>query len=59
MELREYFFTSGEAARILSINRITVWRWIKSGRLNVQRIGREVLVPKWQVELIRDERLQK
>lgn len=59
MKITEYFFTEGQAAEELSVNRLTIWRWIKAGRFNIQRIGREVLIPKWEVELIRKERKSK
>jgi excisionase family DNA binding protein len=53
MELANYFFTASQAALELSVTRITIWRWTKEGKFNVQRIGRESLIPKWEVELIK------
>jgi hypothetical protein len=35
---------------------MTVWRWIKQKRFDAQHIGRVVLIPKWQIELIRETR---
>jgi excisionase family DNA binding protein len=40
-------------AKLLGVNRITIWRWIKGGKFNVQRVGREVLIPKWEVDIIK------
>ena len=53
MEIADFFYTERETAEVLSVNRITVWRWIKQGRFDVQRVGREVLIPKRQVQLIK------
>ena len=55
MELSEYFLTVGECAKVLGVSRVTVWRWTKEGRLNAQYIGREAAIPKWQVELMKEE----
>jgi excisionase family DNA binding protein len=32
-------YTVTEAARLLSVSRSTVWRWIESGRLRAYRVG--------------------
>lgn len=53
MEILDYFYTEGQVARLLDVNRITVWRWIRQGRFDIQRVGREVLIPKWQVDLLK------
>jgi excisionase family DNA binding protein len=41
----------GQLAEILGVNRITIWRWIKQGKFNVQRFGHVVFIPKDEVEL--------
>ncbi len=56
MEIADFFYTEGQVARRLSVNRITVWRWIKSGKFSAQHVGREVLIPKWEVDLIKEKR---
>ena len=53
MEIVDFFYTEGQVARKLGVSRITIWRWIKEGRFNVQRVGREVLIPKWEVDLLK------
>ena len=53
MKIVDFFYTEGETAEVLGVNRLTVWRWIKAGRFDVQRVGREVLIPKWEVELLK------
>jgi len=44
------FYTLGDAAKMIGVSRVTLWRWIKSGRLKVVRVGREVLIEKRLVE---------
>lgn len=53
MKIADYFYTAQEATDILGINRITIWRWIKEGKLESQKIGGVVLIPKWQVDLLK------
>ncbi len=54
INILDFFYTEGQVARLLKVNRITIWRWIKNGKFNVQYVGREVLIPKWEVELIKE-----
>ena len=56
MELSEFFYTAGQAAKLLDVTRITVWRWVKEGKFNAQFIGREALIPRWEVEMLREKR---
>ena len=42
MEILDYFYTESQVAELLNVNRITVWRWIKSGKFRMQRVGRMV-----------------
>ncbi|TRZ93079.1 MAG: DNA-binding protein [Dehalococcoidia bacterium] len=53
MQIADFFHTENQAAKQLNVNRITIWRWIKTGKFDIQRVGREVLVPKWEVEMIK------
>ena len=53
MQILDYFYTENKVAELLGVNRITIWRWIKSGKFNIQRVGREVLIPKWEVDLLK------
>ena len=32
------------------------WRWARVGKLDIQRIGRTGLVPKWQIEILKSDR---
>ena len=55
MRISDFFYTKAEVVEKLGVNQLTVWRWIKEGKLSVQRVGREVLIPKWEVELFRTQ----
>ena len=55
LKMRDFFYTAGQAAKILGVNRITIWRWTKRGKLNAQYIGREVIIPKWEVEIMKEK----
>lgn len=54
MQIVYYFYTEQQAAKLLGVNRITIWRWIRNGKLNTQQVGREVLIPKWEIELLQE-----
>lgn len=53
MKILDYFYTESQAAELLGVNRITIWRWIKNGRFNIQRVGSVVFIPKWEVESLK------
>ena len=59
MKILDYFCTESQAAELLGVNRATIWRWIKSGRFNIQRIGSVVFILKWEVELLKELRNRK
>ena len=50
--LRAMYMTIGEAALYLDVNRLTIRRWLKSGRLNGERIGHFTLILKDDVRRI-------
>lgn len=54
--IREYVYTIQEAADVLSVNRETVRRWMLAGKLSGENIGGAVLLPKWAVEMLKQER---
>jgi putative resolvase len=45
-------FRLSQAAHELGLHPITVRRWIKSGRIQVIRVGREVRIPRTEIEKI-------
>jgi predicted site-specific integrase-resolvase len=58
MQIVDYFYTAQQAAKVLGINRITIWRWMNSNKLHAQHIGSPkrgiVLIPKWEIELLKE-----
>lgn len=52
MQIVDYFYTEQQAAKLLGVNRITIWRWIKEGKFSTQQVGREVLIPKWEIDIL-------
>ena len=49
----ENYYTLGDAATAANVSPVTIWRWLKAGRLQGHRIGREVLIEKAAVEPLR------
>ena len=56
MKILDYFCTESQAAELLGVSRITIYRWIKSGRFNIQRVGNVVFIPKREIELIKESK---
>ena len=52
-EVRERFYTFGEAAQALGVSKMTLWRWVKAGRVQTERLGREVLIERAVVDAMR------
>ncbi|MGA2819898.1 MAG: helix-turn-helix domain-containing protein [Anaerolineales bacterium] len=45
-----------EAAKIAGVNRITIWRWVKTGRLQGHRIADRVYFSRREVEALAGKR---
>lgn len=58
MKISEFFYTESQATKVLRVNRLTIWRWIKAGRFNVQRVGTAVLIPKWEVDFLKEKAIR-
>ncbi len=43
------FFSTSETARLFNVNRVTVYRWIKEGKLTAHKIGMRFKVPSSEV----------
>lgn len=56
IKISDYFYTEEQAAEYLGVNRITIWRWIKTGKLNIQKFGSVVFLSKEEVDLIKEEK---
>ena len=52
-EILDGYLLLHQVAEELGVSRMTLWRWVKLGRLPVYRIGREVLVAKHVVAEIK------
>ena len=44
--IRDHYLTMKQAAEARKVTRITIWRWIKAGKLPAEKVGREVLIRK-------------
>ncbi len=45
MTVTKTYFTTSEVAKMLGISRITVFRKIKSGKIEAEKFGRNFMVP--------------
>ncbi len=57
--IRDYVYTIQEASEVLGVNRETVSRWVKSGKVEGEAVGGVVLLPRWAVEMLKREREEK
>ena len=56
MALQDLYLTTGQAAAVLQVNRLTVQRWVKSGKLSGELVGRVTLISKDEVHRLAVER---
>ena len=56
MSLPHTYVTTGQAAVLLQVSRLTVWRWVKSGKLSGEQVGKIILIPRAEVEELALER---
>ena len=57
MALKDKYFTISEAAQEFGVTRQTISRWVASGKIPAEKIGRETLIEKTQLERHEDDRL--
>lgn len=50
IKIADQFYTLTEAAAELGLERHTLWRWIKAGQLEAQRVGGVVLIERRLVD---------
>jgi excisionase family DNA binding protein len=55
-QIEEDYYTLGQAAKASQYNAVTLWRWIRDGKLEAHRIGREVLIEKRLVDALRKDK---
>ena len=55
-EILHDYYTLADAALAAEVSPVTIWRWLKAGRLQDHRVGREVLIEKASVEALRRSR---
>ncbi len=55
----QYHYTLSEAAQHLGVNRMTLSRWLKTGKIEAYRVGRKRMFPKWEIELLKEQRDRK
>lgn len=53
MALKDKYLTISEASKELTVTRQTISRWIKDGKLPAEKIGRETLIEKQDLDIIR------
>ncbi len=51
--ISEKFYTLTEAAERLQVERHTIWRWVRSGKLAAQKAGGVVFIEKRLVDRLR------
>jgi len=49
-------YDANEAARMIGIGYVTVYRWIKAGKLIPVRVDKRTLIPKSEIERLKKER---
>jgi excisionase family DNA binding protein len=54
--LSDVYTTPGQAASLLLVNRLTIRRWVKEGKLHGERVGNITLIPKVDVWHIAQQR---
>ena len=52
MSLKDKYCTISEAAKELGVTRQTIYRWIKGGKITVERIGRETLIERAKLNIL-------
>jgi len=54
--LSDLYVTTGQAAAMLHVNRLTILRWVQSGRLTGEVVGRITLIPRTEVFRLKIQR---
>ena len=54
--LSSLYLLTGQAAKLLRVNRLSVQRWVNIGVLHGERVGNVTLIPRVEVEALARER---
>lgn len=55
-KLGKYYMNIADAARELGVSRMTIYRWLKAGRMTGDKVGKYILIPRWLLELEKEKR---
>ncbi len=50
MNAEKEFYTAEDLSKVLEVNIMTIYRYIKSGKLQAHKIGKEFRIPKGEFE---------
>ena len=48
--MSELFYSTSAVADLFSVNRVTIYRWVKEGRVKAYHIGKHIKIPVSEVE---------
>ncbi|KAF0123317.1 MAG: hypothetical protein FD151_332 [bacterium] len=49
------FYSTSEVADLFGVNRVTIYRWVKKGKVKAYKIGKHIKIPVSEVERLRRE----
>jgi excisionase family DNA binding protein len=52
--MQKEYFSTAEVAKILGISTVAVWKKIKEGKLKANRFGRNLMIPKSEMDTLTD-----
>ena len=55
-EVHRHFYTYGETKTLLGVSKMTLWRWMQSGKLNAFKLGQESLFEKDAIDELKRNR---
>jgi len=56
--MKDHYSTT-EAAQILAVNRVTIFRWIKQGKIKAEKVGKNYIIPASEVRVERETESEK
>ena len=52
-QVRQEYYRFTEVCQVLGISKMTLWRWVKAGKIKAYPIGQEVLFEKKVIDALR------